>query len=36
MLDIQTAILECMELTLAEIKRSNTYVRPLPSPQPTT
>lgn len=28
MLDIQTAILECMELTLAEIKRSNTYVRP--------
>ena len=36
MLDIQTAILECMELTLAEIKRSNTYVRrPLPSPQPT-
>ncbi|GAA5882826.1 hypothetical protein JCM3774_002928 [Rhodotorula dairenensis] len=26
MLDIQTAILECMELTLAEIKRSNTYL----------
>lgn len=35
MLDIQTAILECMELTLAEIKRSNTYVRPLLIPQPT-
>ncbi|KAK4055410.1 DNA repair protein RAD16 [Microbotryomycetes sp. JL221] len=26
MLDIQTAILECMELTLSEIKRSNTYL----------
>ncbi|GAA5984360.1 hypothetical protein JCM10908_003314 [Rhodotorula pacifica] len=26
MLDIQTAILECMELTLAEVKRSNTYL----------
>lgn len=26
MLDIQTAILECMELTLSEVKRSNTYV----------
>jgi DNA excision repair protein ERCC-4 len=27
MLDIQTAIIECMEMTLSEIKRSNTYVR---------
>ncbi|KPV71576.1 uncharacterized protein RHOBADRAFT_19268 [Rhodotorula graminis WP1] len=26
MLDIQTAILECMELTLSEIKRSNHYL----------
>ncbi|POY74162.1 hypothetical protein BMF94_2736 [Rhodotorula taiwanensis] len=26
MLDIQTAILECMELTLSEVKRSNTYL----------
>lgn len=33
MLDIQTAILECMELTLSEIKRSNHYVRsPVASP----
>lgn len=32
MLDIQTAILECMELTLSEIKRSNHYVRPLSLP----
>jgi DNA excision repair protein ERCC-4 len=28
MLDIQNAILECMEATLSEIKRSNHYVRP--------
>lgn len=35
MLDIQTAILECMELTLSEIKRSNHYVRPRsPCPRP--
>ncbi|BGO95154.1 hypothetical protein NBRC10512_001881 [Rhodotorula toruloides] len=26
MLDIQTAIIECMEMTLSEIKRSNTYL----------
>lgn len=25
--EIQTAILECMEATLAEVKRSNTSVR---------
>lgn len=27
MMKIQGAIIECMEATLSEIKRSNTYVR---------
>ena len=27
MKEIQAAIMECMEATLSEIKRSNTYVR---------
>ena len=27
MKDIQTAVIECMEATLSEIKKSNTYVR---------